>query len=64
MEPQVPAPPPRGPLLRDVSSGMGGPGPGGMGVGALARCGDPFHRSIFITFTCLIAFRDPLIFIA
>ena len=57
-----PAPP--GPLLRYLSSEMGGLGPGGMGVGGLARCGDPFHRSIFITFACLIAFRDPLIFIA
>ena len=32
----MPSPGPPGPLLRDVSSGMGGPGPGGRG-GGLAR---------------------------
>ena len=64
---QLPSPGPPGPVLRFVSSEMGGLGPGGLGawgVGASARCGDPFHRSIFITFACLIAFHDPLFFIA
>ena len=62
--PSCTAPAPRARFCDTSRAKWGVWGLGAWGVGASARCGDPFHRSIFITFACLIAFRDPLFFIA